>query len=313
MAKFPLSSVWTAPTFNQPWQYNIGGSGGWIFGANTKWAVQQAEGFGLPQMRTGDAPRPWDQGEFAGLDLMPGRDLQFTLFTQQATSVALQTALGQLWQALRPPLNGMDEQPLYFWRPTAPHATAPASPQGTPTTPTYFHSCMVRPRNFGLTSDVAFAYYHQAKPVVQLHATGALFYGPSQSFFWVSPSTNPTANNGNMPMHPYFAFNGPMSGTFSVQNNSLPGSPIIEFSGTPGLASASDFLVVDTDLDVPSALFHPAGGGPAQSWLTYLTARSSPFLIQPAPVVTSGINNLQFIGSGGNLTVQWADAWAMAL
>jgi hypothetical protein len=302
MAKFPLIQATpaqpaaTPPTFAQPWMYNLGGSGGFTFGATAQWAVQSAEGFGFPQMRHGDASRPWDHGEFSGLDLMPGRDIQLTLYTSQPDSAHMQTAMGLLTRWFTPPADGVTEQPFFFYRPTAPHASS-----------TYMHSCMVRARQFELQSDVAYAYYHVAKPVAQLHATGALFYGPTQTFTWASSSTHTVANNGNMPVHPLFVWFGPIASgsTFSVGI----GGNLLQFSLPSGVSmSSGDQLVVDTDLDVPSALYFPGGSGPPTSWLTYLTNSSRPFMLQP------GNNSVAAsVPAGSNLVIQWADGWAMAL
>ena len=302
MAKFPLvqatpnTPAATPPTFAQPWMYNIGGSGGFTFGATAQWAVLSSEGFGFPQMRTGDASRPWDHGEFAGLDLMPGRDLQFSLFTDQPDSAHMQTALGLLTRWFTPPADGVTEQPFFFRRPTAPHASS-----------SYIHSCLVRARNFALTSDNNFAYGHTAKPVFQLHATGPLFYGPTQTHTYASSGSFALANNGNMPVHPLFVFFGPIASgtTFSV---GYSGGTLQFFLPTGVSMVLNDQLVVDTDLDVPSALFFPGGSGPPTSWLTYLTPASRPFSIQPGTTTLAAS-----IPAGSNLVVQWADGWAMAL
>jgi hypothetical protein len=276
--------------------YNIGGSGGFTFGATAQWAVLSAEGFGFPQMRQGDAPRPWDHGEFAGLDLMPGRDIQLALFTQQVDSTHMQTALGLLTRWFTPPADGVVEQPFFFRRPTAPHASS-----------SYIHSCLVRARQFELQSDVNFAYYHVARPVALLHATGALFFGPTQQFTWASSSSQPIANNGNMPVHPLFVWFGPIAGgsTFSVGY----GGNLLQFTLPSGVSmGSSDQLVVDTDLDTPSALHYAGGTGTPSSWLTYLTSSSRPFLLQPGTTTLTAS-----VPAGSNLVMQWADGWAMAL
>jgi hypothetical protein len=343
MAKFPLTfpvagqTLATPPTvgsggdFTDPWVYCLGGHGGFVFGAGPgssglagtgpqggtkQWAVVQSDGFGFPQMRHGDVSRPWDHGEFSGLDLMPGRDIQLTLWTQQRTSTDLQAALALLTRWFTPPSDGVVEQPFYFWRPTAPGASAPSVPG--PSSPTYFHSCMVRARQFGLVTDYNYAYAHQAKPVAQLHATGALFYGPTQQYNFTGSATVPIVNGGHMQVHPLFQFFGPMpaGSTFSMGYTSptTGASFILQFTlpagpSPPAVSMASgDQLVVDTDLDVATALFYAGGTGLPTSWLTYLTGVSAPFMLWP------GTTNLECVlPAGATAAVTWADGWAMAL
>ena len=282
-------------------------------GAQTVWAVQSVEGLDLPKVRSGDADRPFDSGEFEGLDFLAGRDITFTMHSQPGAWQQLRPALSALTAVMQPPSDGVTESPLWFVRPGLEQMAV-----------------MVRPRRFGLKSDNRLVYAHTAQPVLQFHATSAYLFGPTQSatvgveapgggfgfpiVFPLSFGTAPPSgiinatNNGPAPCRPYIVFTGPITNP-SIANTSLVGSPAMSFElDLPAGAQ----LVVDMDLGSPSALYFLAGTTQGVSRLNDMLVASAPWLIEP------GENVLLFTSSdtaptGGTCNVQWADTWPIGL
>lgn len=301
---FPDITV--TPPFLANWQYSFGGL---VFGEGNAWAVQSADGLGLPKLNSTDPQRPRDQGEFKGLDTMGGRDLTLTLSTQAASSLALHTLLAQLESVILPSSDGVTETPLWFKRPGVPQLAT-----------------MVRVRNFGLKSENKLSYSHIAQPVIAFHATDPRFYGATQSADasvpvggsgFSFPLTFPLTfgggssaasinapNNGTWEMRPLLVLTGPML-TPSITNSSIDGNPTITF----GIQLFSgDQLIID--LDARSAVYFAAGTTTGQTRLNTIQA-STWWNLPPGPN-TITFNTRDSGAVLGTLQMEWADAYVSA-
>jgi hypothetical protein len=240
------------------------------------------KGLDLPKVRSGDAQRPLYQGEFAGIDVLAGRDIMVTLFDQEINSTEMGDDLSALQYWLQPPLDGVTEMPMWFYRPTQFETLA----------------CLVRVRQYGLQGGNDFAYSHIAKPIISLHATGALLYGPTAETEASSGSDATCVNNGSMPCAPYIILYGPGTG-LTVTNTTAPGAPYMGFSNALG---DDDYIILDMDADSPTALLYTSGVLTGSA-LQYLVAGSQPFTILP------GSNTISYSGAAA-ADIQWADAFA---
>lgn len=92
------SDAW--PPLPPAWQLEIGGL---VLGAGTAYEIDEPgpAGFGLPDLRTSDLPRPQDHGLFFGADFFSSRKLTFDVWALAATpaaATALMDALLAVWQ-----------------------------------------------------------------------------------------------------------------------------------------------------------------------------------------------------------------------
>lgn len=77
--------------------------GAFAMGPNTNYIVHSIDGFGLPDVRATDTPRPRQHGEFFGQDYLAGRTLTVTLTVRGASPaevVANVDALMAVWQPI---------------------------------------------------------------------------------------------------------------------------------------------------------------------------------------------------------------------
>ena len=234
----------------------------------------------MPAMRSGDVGRPRDQGEFTGIDVLAGRDIQLTLYYQALSSIDLRNVLTGVESVMIPPQDGVTETPFWFKRPGAEQMC-----------------CLVRPRRFGLVGNYDQAYPHNVKPVLQFHATGALLYRPTQISGNMLGTDVTTPNNGPIPCWPLFTCTGPITAPWGIQAE----PSLLTFKFSRDLASGHT-VVIDFDIDSPTAVLDGAS-----SFMGYLDPGSVPFPIYP------GANSDAFggvdAGGGGSITMQWADAF----
>lgn len=86
-------------------------------GPGTSYVIHSIDGFGLPDVRATDTPRPRDHGEFYGLDYLPGRTitLQITILgTSPSDTVAKLDALMDVWSPDTFPTDTASFLPLRF-------------------------------------------------------------------------------------------------------------------------------------------------------------------------------------------------------
>lgn len=262
------------------------------------------EGLDTPDYLTGDQQRALDQGEFAGIDLSPGRNITVKQVLRGVTPVGLDEARQALAGVLGP--AGAVEQPLYI-----------QLPSGT-------FACMARPRKHRAPLDITGVLARGAVATTLFHATDPRWYTvPSKTatvglpepaeglaFPFAFPATFTGAgaggllecvNGGLFETRPVFIFTGPCINP-RVTSLSLPGAPYIQFDVT---LNAGDTLTVDTDIQ--SAVLVTAGSTEGASRRAAEGAGTVWFNFPPGPnIVEFTTEDLGHVA--GTMTVQWADA-----
>lgn len=290
------------------WQYQFGPL---LLGAQQPWGVTSSKGLDLPKLRTGNLMRARDHGEFAGLDLMGGRDIELALVAQAKSSSALAVLLQALSSELQPATS---EQPLWLQRPGLPLLAA-----------------MVRPsENTAGNGGQPFAQGHLAQPTIGFHATDPRLYTAAQSVTVGVPPPIPGVgfdhgfpfsfgggssvatisadNSGTIEMRPLLLITGPVTNP-SAANASLSGTPTLMFSNpdqTGFTLNAGDTLLVD--LDTHTVVYTASGttiGSPRRNWVV---AGSTWWNLPP------GISTIQCASGdasdvAGSFELIWASAY----
>lgn len=300
---FPSPSL-TAPTLST-WQmsYKELTFGGIV--QKAPYQLTKIEGLDMPVIASGDVQRALDQGQFAGLDLLEGRDITITLtVTTDATSLGhARQQLGAVFG-----VAGATESPLYVQLPSG------------------IYACMARPRKYNFPLDIN-TLLAKATPVTALlHATDPRFYAaPSKTatvglpqplgglYFNVSFNAEfggggtggilQIYNNGTFEMRPIFIINGPCTNP-KISNLSLSGSPTIGFNIT---LAEGERLEVETDFQ--GVTLYTSASTTGTSRRNTLMNGSTWFNLPP------GLSQIEFTTSdgaqvAGTLTCQSADAYA---
>jgi hypothetical protein len=273
--------------------------------------IKEIDGLDVEAVRSGDAARARDRGEFAGLDLLGGRDITVKVDLSTIGASSFGAALQALAAVMIP--AGATEAPWFINLPFANWGTL---------------ACMARPRTRAWKIDIPFAFGGLSQDQAPMwHATDPLFYSTPTSeasctlatitdkgftfpFTFPlsfggaeSPSSITIDQGGNIDCRPILVITGPVTKP-SISNSSLPNNPTITFDVT---LSAGEQLVVDTDLG--TALIYVPGtsvGSPAASTLV---AGSQWWSLYPG---TNVINyNASATAGGSTLTLQYANAWLL--
>jgi hypothetical protein len=310
---FPLPSV-TPPTLsNWEFQYN-----GLTFGAGTAYGLISVKGLGdLATVRAQDTPFPRDDGEFTGLDVLGGRDIELDMWVNSSTlsPFAASTALGAAFYR-----QANTNLPLWFQVPGAPVLCS-----------------MCRPRLKPEVWDADYAAGARLATNMTLHANDPRIYGAGvQSSVTVGPpagglsfpvgpfpvgpfsSTTPeqvTINQtGNIEMRPIVVINGPITNPI-ISNTSLTGSPYLQFTNpyqTTYTVLAGDQLLID--LGTPHRMLYYSGGiasGSAPSNVAFWLELGSTWwdLIPGNNVISLG--SADSGTTGGGAYIWWAPAYAL--
>jgi hypothetical protein len=309
---FPILSA--APTL-ESYQLQFGGV---TFGGidKTKPTFLQSLVLDMPSVSAGDTQRALDQGELAGFDVLPGRDITITQLVSSgyfatgalpttAAAQALESNMRLLGSVLGP--SGAIEQPLFIQLPSGCYAAN------------------ARARKHNCPFDINRVFAGGVIATSLLHATDPRFYGvPSLSETVGLPTSAGGAplpfafalgfgagglgglatcvNAGGFETRPLITFTGPCTNP-SVCNLSIAGAPYLSFQIT---LNAGDTLVVDTDLQ--TVIYTTAGTTTGVSRRSALSAYSTWFNLPP------GSNTIEFNTSdaawvAGTMEVQWANAW----
>lgn len=296
---FPSPSL-PAPIL-APWQLQYQGL---VFGgvqAGSAYQLQTLDGIGIPDYVSGDQKRAIEQGEFAGIDLAPGRDITI----KQALAAPTPAGLDQARQQLAAAFNVGVEQPLWL-----------ALPSGV-------YACLARARKHSFTVDLNTLQVNAAIATTLFHATDPRWYAapsktqtvslpaaPGGPSFPVSfPLDFPTGgydatftltNDGLFETRPIFVVNGPALNPL-ITNLSLPGQPSLGFQID---LQAGDTLTIDTDWQ--TVVYAPANGLAVSVQRTQLD-QNTWFNLPP------GTSTLQFVTFDAHqqatLEVQSADAF----
>lgn len=248
---FPDPSV-TVPNF-APYLFCFGGLG---FGGLTLPSIGQggdfqllgATGLGMPPVRAGDVPRPRDQGQFAGLNLLDGRDPTFDLGVIPWSYATAWDARQALATAFSPGV--LTETPLYY-RPPSAESNAPTLVCMARCTkfdwPLDTLALQGHPPTFESAAAAGGGMYHVA---AQFHATDARWYAaPSTATGPVTPGNSTTINNtGSYEMRPVLVITGPCTSP-AIANNTLAATITFHDPSNPSPYDllAGDYLTVDLD------------------------------------------------------------------
>lgn len=303
--------------------------GGLAFGGIVQGAVynvQKIEGLEPVDVLAGDLQRAQDQGEFAGEDVLPGRDITITQAISAAgvngskPTAAQLAALANARMAMAGVLGvkGATEEPLYVQ------------------TETGLYACMARPRKHHFPWDssvfvagavVATSMLHSTDPrwyaVPTKTATvglgeplgGLSFGGPGSGVSFEGPGSGLSfgggaeggrlvvVNNGTFEMRPVLVITGPVTNP-RVANLSLPGAPFLSFNVT---LNAGEVLTVDLDFQTVTLMSSP--GTPAASRRNVLLPGATWWNLPKETASTIGFYSTDTAPAAGTLTVQSADAY----
>lgn len=309
----PFPSPSLAPPALNLYQLSYGGL---AFGGVGRTVNQvQSMVIDMPDVAGGDVQRAMDQGEFVGLDVLPGKDVTIVQTIGRANptgfpvTAAEALALDQAVQALGGVMapGGVTERPLYLQLPSG------------------LFACMCRPRRHSCPFDINRVMAGGVIATTMLHATDPRWYAaPSKtatvglpapagglSFPVSFPATFggggaggilTVYNYGLFEMRPVLVIAGPCTNPV-VSNLSIPGAPAI---GVALTLAAGDTLTIGTDLR--SIVFTAAGTSAGSSRRNALMSGSTWWNLPP------GANQIEFTTGdamqvAGTLTVQSADAY----
>lgn len=272
--------------------------GALVLGPNTNYIVQSIEGFGLPDVRATDTPRPRDDGEFFGLDFMPGRTMVITAVVRGASAaevVANLDALMAEWQTISSDTATM--KPLTFKFPGQDARQFKGRPRRLDATtariignnvPVVLEYKAADPRQFDATPD--------SVTVGVSSVTSGRAYPRTYPLAFGGGSSNAIAalNAGNYPTRPTARITGPAT------NPRITNSTTGEYVSFAIVLGAGDFL--DVDFDSRTVVLN----GTTSRYST-LTSDSTWWELAP------GTTTVQFsasVSSGATaLTLAWASAW----
>jgi hypothetical protein len=265
--------------------------------------VSMPKGLEPPDTLTGDVQRALDEGEWIGVDLYPGRDIEILqIVTGYGEGVdrnrqLLAGALG---------VGGTTEDPLFLQLPTG------------------LYVAYARPRKHAAPLDVNQIVGGGFQATSLLHADDPRWYrAPSHEAFTHLPQgsggmtfpaifpidfggtgsgTLTVVNEGTVEMRPILIVEGPVTDPM-IYNASLPNAPFLGFGMT---LLPEDQLVIG--LDYQTAVYYPAGSTEGASRRNTTLKGSTWWYLQP------GENEIEFRaregGEAAKLKVQWADAFA---
>ncbi|HWF25180.1 MAG TPA: hypothetical protein VG275_07025 [Solirubrobacteraceae bacterium] len=314
---FPSPSL--APPALSTYQLSYGGL---VFGGVAPGSTYQLQGplsIDMPDVASGDVQRALDQGEFKGLDVLPGADITIVQAVTcgspigpagvtEAQARALDAAVQDLGGVLGP--GGVSEIPLWLQMASG----------------TFCRLC--RPRKHNCPLDINRVYAGVTIATTLLHSTDPRWYlAPSQQSAAVGlpaavggglaiPAAVPwslgagsagglitVVNSGKFESRPLLIITGPCTNPV-ITNTSLPGSPWI---GVTQALNAGDTLVIDTDwLSVVYTTAGSSAGSPRRNALMAGTTwwnlpANSSSVIEFSSADTAPVS--------GTLTVQSASAY----
>jgi len=300
---FPSPSL--APPALSPWQMSYRGLvfGGIVPGAAYQFQTMTVD---MPDVATGDVQRALDQGEFMGLDVLPGADITVVQGVI-SDGVSLDHAAQALGGVMGP--GGATETPLWFQTPAGCFAR------------------MVRPRKHNCPLDINRVFAGAAIATSLLHSTDPRWYAaPSQSQTvgvpftagggLVFPVTFPASfgagavggllnvvNSGPFEMRPVLVIAGPCTNP-QIANLSIAGSPTIGVNIT---LNAGDTLVID--MDFRSIVYTTAGSTIGQGRRNDLMTSSTWWNLPAQSSSVIEFNTSDSAAVAGTLTVNSASAY----
>jgi hypothetical protein len=263
------------------------------FAGNVAGSPYQAQAmtgvFDQPSVASGDVQRDLDTGEFAGMDVSPGRDMTFQLVVQ-TDGVSFDHARQALGGAFT--VAGSIEEPLFLQLASG------------------LYACMARPRKYALPYDAGFEQAGRGIASIAMHATDPRWYLQPTAATTIAPNNTATiTNSGYVEMRPVFVIAGPCIDPQLV-NQTLYGSPGVQVNVT---LNAGDTLTID--MQARSAVLLTAGSTIGVSVANEITDASTWFNLPPvygAQGIASGCLigfNAASPGAGCQCVAQYAPAY----
>lgn len=241
----------------QTWQLSYNGVtwGGTVAGAPYQMTAYTGI-FDQPPVSGGDVQRDLDQGEFAGLDVLPGRDMTMAIIVQAGGALTFDEARQQIGGAMA--VAGSTEQPLFIQLPSG------------------LYACMARPRKYSGPVDLHSVQAGAALISVAMHATDPRWYAqPTQQTSIAPGGTAPITNAGQFEMRPVLVVSGPCTNP-AVANDALNGTPTVTIDCT---VNAGDTLTVD--MLARTAVYLASGSSTPVSYWSQRTVTSTPWNLPP--------------------------------
>lgn len=300
---FPSSTV-SVPTLSS-FQFSFRGV---TMGPGTAYEFTKIEGVrDMPQVRSGDAGRPRDHGDFIGLDVLPGREINLSMEIGPPFTTTFTAALLTLATAMVP--SATTEYPLFYCENSVTYA------------------CMARARRKSIPIDLAYANGSLAQNVVlQFKATDPRWYAtptlapscglptPVGGFafplafplsFGSGSLTNTISianTTSDIDTRPILTVTGPCI-TPAIYNTSVTGTPSVAFGVT---MATGDQLVID--MDFHTAVYYPNGSTVGYSVLSTLQTNSTWWTLPAATTSLILFSSADTSPAAGTLAVQWASA-----
>lgn len=309
---FPSPTV-TPPTFTMTPSVYFNGI---TFSGAGPFLLKKISGIDMPTVRSGDTDAPRTHGQFIGLDLLSGRDVELTFDVGPpfGSYTNLPGAMAALRAALTP--SGTTETPLFVQLPNGSMYTA-----------------LVRPRKRSTDIDIVYTLGNLAQNLmVQFHATDAMMYstptaepstglgtaGSGADFFNLTFNFSfggtgggagvlNATNSGDVTSWPIFIITGPCTYP-KITNASISGNPSISFGVT---MLTGDQLIINTDPKYRSAVYYNSGSAQGATTLYTLQTGSAWFGLNP------GANQIQFTTLDSStvaatLAMEWASSYSAA-
>lgn len=281
---------------------------GLVFGGIAQAAAYQLQSLNvdMPAIASGDVQRAIDQGELAGMDVLPGRDITIVQVVQAATAAGLDTAVQALGGVLGP--GGTTEAPLYVQMASG------------------LFACMARPRKHNCPLDINRVLAKGTVATTLLHATDPRWYAAPSRTSTVGlaaplggltfPVLFPVGfggggiggflnvvNAGPFECRPLLVITGPCTNP-TVANLSIGGAPQLTFAIT---MAVGDTLTIDTDLQ--TVVYRTAGTSQGVSRRNALVAGSTWWNLPAVSTSTIEFTTADAMFVPATLTVQSADAF----
>jgi hypothetical protein len=295
-----------APPSLEPWQISYGGLafGGYIQDA-TYQLQEYPEGIDIPDYVTGDVQRAIEQGEYAGVDLSPGRNIAIKQLVQAATEAELDEARQALSGVMVP--QGPTEQPLYLqlasglWvsmaRPRKHKAVIDAS--------TLVGKGTVFASLFHATDPRWYSSPTQTTTVGLPEPSGGLAYPFAYPATYTGSGVGGLVtceNAGPMYMYPRVTFTGPCTNPRAA-NLTLPGAPAIGFNQT---LNPGDTLTID--MNWRSVILTTAGSSEGSSRRNAEQPGNAWWSLPGKTMSVIEFTSEDTSYAAGTMTVEWASA-----
>lgn len=213
-------------------------------GPGTDYLIEEIEGFGLPDVRAVDTPRPRATGEFFAQDYLGGRTITITLTIRGANPTALVAnidALMAAWQPISSDPTATDQ--LFFQFPGGTARYFVGRPRKAAVTtkrivgnnaPVVLEFQCADPRQYGIAQTVSLGIFQTASGRTYPR-TYPLAYGTAVS------DVATVTNSGNFPSRPLARIVGPVTNP-RVEN--ITAGKALKFLL---VLAATDFLDIDFD------------------------------------------------------------------